>query len=151
MGYISEIRKYVGHMPIMVTAAMGIIYDKEKGILFEKRTDNGMWCVPGGAMELGETAEEALRREIREETSLEIKNPRFFKVRENVHMVYPNDDEVYYTDLVYLIEDYSGHLGVDDESSELKWFPIQELPENIMPTQIDYILAAVKEFQQRIE
>ena len=72
MGYISEIRKYVGHMPIMVTAAMGIIYDKEKGILFEKRTDNGMWCVPGGAMELGETAEEALRREIREETSLEM-------------------------------------------------------------------------------
>lgn len=151
MGYISEIRKYVGHMPIMVTAAMGIIYDKEKGILFEKRTDNGMWCVPGGAMELGETAEEALRREIREETSLEIKNPRFFKVRENVHMVYPNGDEVYYTDLVYLIEDYSGHLGMDDESSELKWFPIHELPENIMPTQIDYILAAVKEFQQRIE
>lgn len=151
MGYISEIRKYVGHMPIMVTAAMGIIYDKEKGILFEKRTDNGMWCVPGGAMELGETAEEALRREIREETSLEIKNPRFFKVRENVHMAYPNGDEVYYTDLVYLIEDYSGHLGMDDESSELKWFPIQELPENIMPTQIDYILAAVKEFQQRIE
>ena len=147
MGYISEIRKYVGHMPIMVTAAMGIIYDKEKGILFEKRTDNGMWCVPGGAMELGETAEEALRREIREETSLEIKNPRFFKVRENVHMVYPNGDEVYYTDLVYLIEDYSGHLGMDDESSELKWFPIHELPENIMPTQIDYILAAVKEFQ----
>ena len=38
MGYISEIRKVVGHMPIMVTAAMGIIYDKEKGILFEKRT-----------------------------------------------------------------------------------------------------------------
>ena len=147
MGYISEIRKYVGHMPIMVTAAMGIIYDKEKGILFEKRTDNGMWCVPGGAMELGETAEEALRREIREETSLEIQNPRFFKVRENVHMVYPNGDEVYYTDLVYIIEDYSGHLGMDDESSELKWFPIQELPENIMPTQIDYILAAVKEFQ----
>lgn len=147
MGYISEIRKVVGHMPIMVTAAMGIIYDKEKGILFEKRTDNGMWCVPGGAMELGETAEEALRREIREETSLEVQNPRFFKVRENVHMVYPNGDEVYYTDLVYIIEDYSGHLGMDDESSELKWFPIQELPENIMPTQIDYILAAVKEFQ----
>lgn len=66
-------------------------------------------------------------------------------------MVYPNGDEVYYTDLVYLIEDYSGHLGMDDESSELKWFPIHELPENIMPTQIDYILAAVKEFQQRIE
>lgn len=43
MGYIQEIRKYVGYSPIMVTAAMCIIYDKEKGILLEKRTDNGMW------------------------------------------------------------------------------------------------------------
>ena len=42
MGYIQEIRKYVGHSPIMVTAAMCIIYDKEKGILLEKRTDNIM-------------------------------------------------------------------------------------------------------------
>lgn len=34
MGYIKEIRKYVGHSPIMVTAAMCIIYNKEKGILY---------------------------------------------------------------------------------------------------------------------
>ena len=52
MGYIQEIRKYVGHNPIMVTAAMCIIYDKDKGILLEKRTDNGMWCVPGEHLNL---------------------------------------------------------------------------------------------------
>ena len=140
MSYISEMRKFVGHSPLMVTAAMAIIYDREKGILFEKRTDNGMWCIPGGAMELGETSEEALRREVREETSLEISEPKLFDVRANVHMVYPNGDEVYYTDIVYVIEKYSGDLDSDDESSELKWFGLNELPDNIMPTQIDYIL-----------
>lgn len=140
MGYISELRKIVGHRPLMVTAAMGIVFDKEKGILLEKRTDNGMWCIPGGAMEPGETAEEALRREVREETSLEISDPRLFDVRAGVHMVYPNGDEVYYTDIVYVIENFVGELGFDDESSELRWFRLDSLPENIMPTQIEYVL-----------
>ena len=139
MGYIQEIRKYVGHSPIMVTAAMCIIYDKEKGILLEKRTDNGMWCVPGGALELGETIEEALRREVREETSLEIFNPKLFDVNAGVHMVYPNKDEVYYTDVVYEINEYEGELKPDSESKELVWTPIDKLPDNIMPTQIEYI------------
>ena len=111
MGYISDIRKYVGHSPIMVTAAMCIIYDTEKReLLFEKRTDNGMWCVPGGALELGETLEQALQREVKEETSLDISDPVLFDVKAGVHMVYPNKDEVYYTDVVYEVNKYSGQL-----------------------------------------
>lgn len=139
MGYIAELRKHIGHSPIMVTAAMCIIYDKEKGILFEKRSDNGMWCVPGGAIELGETLEQALEREVKEETSLDISNPKLFHVNANVHMVYPNKDEVYYTDVIYEVNEYSGTLKCDEESTELKWFKIEEIPENIMPTQIGYI------------
>ena len=139
MGYIQEIRKYVGHSPIMVTAAMCIIYDRKKGILLEKRTDNGMWCVPGGALELGETLEEALIREVKEETSLDIFNPKLFDVKAGVHMVYPNKDEVYYTDVVYEINEYKGELKPDAESKELRWVPVNELPDNIMPTQIEYI------------
>lgn len=139
MGYISEMRKYIGHNPIMVTAAMCIIYDKEKGILFEKRSDNGMWCIPGGAIELGESLEQALAREVKEETSLDISNPKLFDVVANVHMIYPNKDEVYYTDVVYEVNEYTGTLKYDEESTELKWFKINELPESIMPTQIEYI------------
>ena len=139
MGYIKEIRKYVGHSPIMVTAAMCIIYDKEKGILLEKRTDNGLGCVRGGAIELGKTLEDALRREVKEETSLDIFNPKFFDVKVGVHMVYPNNDEVYYTDVVYEINEYEGELKSDAESKELTWVPIDKLPDNIMPTQIAYI------------
>ena len=144
MGYIKEIRKYVGHSPIMVTAAMCIIYDKDKGILLEKRTDNGMWCVPGGALELGETLEEGLRREVKEETSLDIFNPKLFDVKAGVHMIYPNKDEVYYTDVVYEINEYEGELKPDLESKELVWTPIDKLPDNIMPTQIEYIEKFVK-------
>lgn len=139
MGYIQEIRKYVGHSPIMATAVVCIIYDKEKGILFEKSSNFGTWCVPGGALEIGESLEDGVKREVIEETSLDIFNPKLFDVRANVHMVYPNKDEVYYTSVIYEVNEYSGELKADEESLELRWFPLNALPDNISPFQIGYI------------
>ena len=54
-------------------------------------------------------------------------------------MVYPNKDEVYYTYIVYEINEFFGELKPDGESRELVFFPLDKLPENIMPTQIGYI------------
>ena len=139
MSYISEMRKFVGHAPIMAVAAMGILYNEEKGLLPEKRTDTGEWCTPGGAIELDESLEDALKREIKEETNLDIANPKLFDIKANVHMVYPNKDEVYYTDVVYEINEFYGDLKPDKESTELKFFDLDNLPKNIMPTQIGYI------------
>lgn len=147
MSYIGDMRKFVGHAPIMSVAAMGILYNKEKGLLLEKRTDTGEWCVPGGAIELKETLEEALAREVKEETNLDIANAKLFDIKANVHMVYPNKDEVYYTDVVYIINEFSGDLKPDCESTELKFFDLNNLPENIMPTQIGYIERFIEENQ----
>ena len=116
-----------------------------KGILLEKRTETGEWYTPGGAIELNEPLEDALRREIKEETNLDFSNPKLFDIKANVHMVYPNKDEVYYTDVVYIIKDFWGELKSDGESTELRFFDIDNLPENIMPTQIGYIERFVKE------
>ena len=69
---------------------ISIVTENKNEVLFEKRSDNGMWCVPGGAIELGETLEQALKREVKEETSLDIFNPKLFDVKAGVHMVYPN-------------------------------------------------------------
>ena len=145
MSYIGEMRKFVGHAPIMAVAAMGILYNEEKGLLLEKRTDTGEWCTPGGAIELGESLEDALKREIKEETNLDIANSKLFDIKANVHMVYPNKDEVYYTDVVYEINEFFGDLKSDGESTELKFFDLDNLPKNIMPTQIGYIEKFVSE------
>ena len=139
MSYIGDMRKFVGHAPIMAVAAMGILYSEEKGLLLELRTDTGEWCTPGGAIELGESLEEALKREIKEETNLDIANPKLFDIKANVHMVYPNKDEVFYTDIVYEINDFFGELKPDGESRELRFFSLDNLPGNIMSTQIGYI------------
>ena len=60
-------------------------------------------------------------------------------------MVYPNQDEVYYTDIVYEIQEFYGELKPDGESTELVFFDLNHLPENIMPTQVEYIKKFVQE------
>ena len=62
-----------------------------------------------------------------------------FDVRSNIHIVYPNEDEVYYTEVIYEVSEYEGNLKPDEESIELKWFQIEELPDNISPIQIEII------------
>lgn len=146
MGYISDIRKFIGHRPIMCIAAGAIIYNKEGKILLQKRSDNGRWGNPGGAMELGETVLDALKREIKEETSLEIEAPELFAIYsgEDEHMIYPNGDEVYYTNIIYKVNNYTGILKKDKESYELKFFSLNEVPDNITPT-LRNILKDLKE------
>ena len=139
MGYVQEMRKKVGSTPIMVSASMCILYDEEKGILMQRRSDTGNWGIPGGGLEIGESEIDGLYREVKEETNLDIFNPKLFYVRSNVHMVYPNGDETYYTDIVFYVNEYSGELKLDEESLELKWFKLNELPDDIMPNQKLYI------------
>ena len=70
MGYISDLRKYVGHEPIL-TAGVGLfVFNDENKVLMQLRTDYNSWGFPGGAMELGESFEDVAIRELKEETGL---------------------------------------------------------------------------------
>jgi 8-oxo-dGTP pyrophosphatase MutT (NUDIX family) len=65
------------------TSIKALVLDKKKRFLLCKE-DNGQWDLPGGAMNFGETYEETLKREIREEMGLEVikigKYPMYFMV-----------------------------------------------------------------------
>ena len=130
---------------LLQDGAAAIIINNEGKILLQSRADRDLWGLPGGCQELGESFKETIIREIKEETNLDIANPKLFDIKANVHMVYPNKDEVYYTDVVYIINEFWGELKPDGESTELKFFDLNNLPENIMPTQIGYIERFIKE------
>ena len=153
MGYISEIRKKVGHDAIFMPGPAGSII-KENKILLQKRTDDGNWSLHGGAMEFGETLEEALEREVKEEINIKPINPEFIKIYsgKNYHFFYPNKDEVYTVVALYLISEYEGDLKADqDEVSELKWFDIDSLPENLHKPDIELINDSIEYYKKMIK
>ena len=142
MGYIFDIRKKLGHDPIILTGA-GVIIVNDKGeILLGRRADNGFWAYPAGSMELGESFEECARREIQEETGLICGDLELLMLRSGKHTYYeyPNQDKVYFAGIVYICFDYSGEMKVQEEEViEQDFFSLDALPDNLSPGTMEVI------------
>jgi len=148
--YIMDLRKYVGHRPLLQCAASVIIINDKNEILLGKRTDNHKWGYAGGSIELGETVEDCARRELTEETGLIAEELEFFLINsgEETHYIYPNGDEVYNVEIVYLCRHYHGTLRPQEEElSELHFFPFDEIPVEIS----DPIVPVIRAFKQYAE
>lgn len=132
--YVSELRSKIGHMAVFNPVVTLIIY-KDGKILLQKRTDNGMWAIHGGAIEPGEKYIDALYREVKEELNIKPINPELMGIfsGEELHHVYANSkDEVYALNHVFICEDYEGKINfTDGEVGDLKWFDLDNLPENV--------------------
>ena len=135
-GYVMNLREKVGHIPMVIACASLITYDPEKGILLQRRKDNGCWTYHGGSIEPGETAEEAARRETFEEVGLTVTGLELYSVAsgEEQHFFYPNGDEVYVIDAVFISKDFTGELKLEaSEVLDAQWFAFDALPENLSP------------------
>ena len=135
-GYIKDLRKIVGHRPLLQVGASVILEDKQGRVLLQKRTDNHCWGYPGGSTDLDERVEDAAARELFEETGLTANHLELFGVfsGKELHYVYPNGDEVSNVDIVFLCRDYSGSLRLDaEESEDLCFFEAGQLPVNLSP------------------
>ena len=135
-GYIMDLRKIVGHRPLLQVGA-GIIVENAQGeVLLQKRADNHCWGYAGGSVELDEVVEDAARRELLEETGLTALELELFGVfsGKDTHYIYPNGDEVSNVDIVYICRRYEGTLKCQEgEVEELRFFPAHALPEDLSP------------------
>ena len=136
MGYILDLRKIagVGHRPLQMVACSVLIFDDQNRVLLTQRADDRTWCVPGGSMELGETPEEAARRECYEETGIMVKDLKLYNVisGENSHFIYPNGDEVYAVDIYYICHSFSGTIkNQEEEVVQIQFFEKTKLPKEL--------------------
>lgn len=102
--------------------------------MLQLRSDNHCWGYAGGSVEIDEDVEDAAKRELYEETGLIANKLELFGVfsGKDMHYTYPNGDDVSNVDVVYICRDYTGTLKCqENEVDELKFFGIDEIPENI--------------------
>jgi ADP-ribose pyrophosphatase YjhB (NUDIX family) len=143
MGYLESLRGSIGSALIPLAYSTALVRDENGRMLFQRRSDFGVWGLPGGILEFGESPADCAMREAHEETGLSVRPLRLTSVlsspRHNI--LYPNGDRVQQITFYFecSIEGGSLHTG-GRESSALAFFP----PDDFPPTLAWYRLALEK-------
>ncbi|MCU6713001.1 NUDIX hydrolase [Paenibacillus sp. J5C_2022] len=129
MGYISELREKVGSRPLIMVGACVLVFNEQGQLLLQKRSDSLDWGTIGGALEPGESLEEAAMRELYEEAGLQAQSLSFRALLSGSDMYYkyPHGDEVYNVMAVFEVREVTGKMRVNDnEGLDLQYFSLTE-------------------------
>lgn len=130
----------------VVPSATAVVTDDDGRILLVHKVDNGLWALPGGGMELGESIEDCAVREVKEETGLDVEITGLIGVYSNPrHVIEYTDGEVRQQfSLCYTTAILGGNLAHDHESTDLQWIHPDQIPDlNMHPSmrlRIDHYL-----------
>jgi len=116
--------------PDQPVAGVGAIIIREGKIALIKRGNEparGKWSIPGGLVELGESPEQAVIRETKEEVGLEVDNPKLVDVVSNVDLDDKGKVKYHYVIIDYLVNVKSGRAEAATDAAELRWVPFDEV------------------------
>lgn len=113
----------------IVPAVTAVVLNDRGELLMIERTDNGLWAIPGGAQDLGESIIEAAKREVREETGIEIEVTRLSGIYSDPrHVIAYDDGEVRQEfSLCFHGRPTGGTLRTDSEARQVRWVPVSHL------------------------
>jgi 8-oxo-dGTP pyrophosphatase MutT (NUDIX family) len=114
------------------TATAAVVFDAEGKLLVHQRTDSGRWALPGGTMEVGETADACIEREVLEETGYTVRVNRVVGVYsepEHTTITYPDGNTVAYVSILFECTLLGGTATLCDETAAIAWVDPAELPE----------------------
>ena len=146
-GYVQELRRHIGHAPLIGVACGVIVVNSVGEILLQKRRDNGCWGIIGGAMEIGESVQETVIREAREEAGITIGRMDLFGIYSGMDrlIVYPNEDICYSACIVFISGDFDGVIvNQEEEVIEHRFFAPEDLPGEINK----YDKAIIRDWQE---
>ncbi len=142
--YLAGLRKIVGHQLLLVPAVAAIILDDQRRLLLQLRSGDGQWTLPSGAIDPGETPQEAVIREVKEETNLDVEVTSIAGVcgGENFRHVYPGGDNAEFVVILFHCAVRGGELRPDgDESVRLEYRSKENLPRLIFPYPPDILFS----------
>jgi 8-oxo-dGTP pyrophosphatase MutT (NUDIX family) len=130
--YLGQIRKLIGKQKLIITAARAVIRNQDGRILFIRRRDNGLWAMPAGGQELGESILDCLKREVKEEAGLEVISATPMAIYSQLSIVTVQGDPYQLFLIQFAVDEWSGTLVTEtDETVDARFFGLDELPEEI--------------------
>lgn len=123
------------HAPVVTPKVVvnAVIFNEKGEVLLARRADNGLWCLPGGHVELLERLPEACLRELKEETGLEAEVlglvGAYSDPENSLHMA--QGPEWHTVRLSLLCRLIGGGIEPGPEVLDVRWFPLENLPEMI--------------------
>jgi 8-oxo-dGTP pyrophosphatase MutT (NUDIX family) len=141
--YYKSLRDKLGHDLLMIPVVAAVIHNDDGEVLMLRHRADNKWSLPAGAIEPSESPEDAIEREVAEETGLDIQPTKILGVvgGDRYRLTYPNGDEVEYTVTVYAADRTSGNLhAADGEALEFGWFDPLSPPDMGMSYPRDVLL-----------
>jgi 8-oxo-dGTP pyrophosphatase MutT (NUDIX family) len=129
-GYMRRLRSKVGHEFLLMPSVTALVFDHDGRVLMVRPSQRDVWVAPGGAIDPDEAPQDALVREVREETGLVVEPRQLLGVfgGPEYRVSYANGDEVGYVMAVYECRATGGTLRADgDEIVEVRYFSASEL------------------------
>lgn len=135
--YLGKLRQIVGNRLILIPGARIVVHDRAGRVLLELRKDFRKWGLPGGHQEIGDSSVDTAIREVFEETGLRITRPEVFGIASDPRhetITFPNGDRTQSVSIMFHASKPRGAPRFDpNETLELGWFPLDELPKGVMP------------------
>lgn len=132
----------------MLLGCSAVVFDDDRRkVLLTRRTDNGRWCLPGGALDPGETVTESCIREVLEETGLDVEVVRLAGVYSDPHRLieYADGHRFHLISLNFETRVVGGALRESEETSEFLWASPEKLSEvDLMEHHVERVADALE-------
>lgn len=113
----------------LVPGASAVVTDDEGHVLLHQRRDSGLWALPGGVMEIGESIAQCAEREVKEETGLDVKAYRLVGIYSGPEHVFAYEDGEVRQEfsVCFACRVLRGNIARSDESLIVKFWPVRDL------------------------
>lgn len=134
--YPIELRRLIGNRLLLLPSVAAVIHDHAGRLLLQEKASGEGWSLPAGAIEPGETPQEAVIREVNEETGLVVSPSGILGVfgGREFRYIYPNGHQVEYVVTLFKCEVRERHgTWTDGETKSLRYFEKAGMPDLSLP------------------